>query len=263
MPILSHGEGDLFFTQEGKGEDLVLIGGLTANHTIWELLLPHLAPHFRLLRLDNRGSGRSFVPQVPYTIGDMAEDIVALIDHLNIKTAHVVGHSMGGMILQQLLVAHPERIIKAVVCASTATISAMARLQLQSTALMRAARVPQRIILESVLPWLFSSQWLSDPQRVEGTIQAMIGDPYPQSEKGYAGQVAAIARFDVADKLPHVHTPTLVVAGAEDALLPLSFSEQIAALIPDAQLIVMEKLGHMLQIEAPETLARHILHFLR
>jgi pimeloyl-ACP methyl ester carboxylesterase len=109
-----------YYEEAGSGEPLVLICGLSADLTVWRLLLPELAKHFRVVSLDNRGAGRSSAPDEPYTIQGMADDAIALLDHLQIAAANVLGWSMGGVIAQSIALARPEMVKRLVLLGSFA-----------------------------------------------------------------------------------------------------------------------------------------------
>ncbi len=122
MPLVQvNGIERFYFYQEtGNGEPLLLINGIGADSLKWDPLLPALAARFRVITSDNRGAGRSAAPPGPYTTRQMADDAAALLAHLGVARAHVVGSSMGGMIAQELALAYPERVDRLVLLATYA-----------------------------------------------------------------------------------------------------------------------------------------------
>jgi len=110
MSIAKVGANDLFYETHGDGDPLLLIMGLAADSTAWLFQVPEFAGHYRTIVFDNRGVGRSSKPAGPYTIHEMADDAAGLLDVLHVPRAHVVGVSMGGMIAQELVLRHPERV---------------------------------------------------------------------------------------------------------------------------------------------------------
>src|SRR3954470_2981688 len=110
MPSVLFNELELYYEETGSGPPLLLIAGLSGNTLGWSMLQPVLAEHFRVIAFDNRGAGRSSAPPGPYTTAQMAQDAVALLDYFDIDRAHIIGQSMGGMIAQELALAHPERV---------------------------------------------------------------------------------------------------------------------------------------------------------
>src|SRR4029077_10122354 len=101
---------ELYYEEHGRGDPLLLIMGLAADSTAWIFQVPDFARRYRTITFDNRGVGRSSKPPGPYTIHEMADDAVALLDALDVRRAHVVGVSMGGMIAQEIVLRHPSRV---------------------------------------------------------------------------------------------------------------------------------------------------------
>src|SRR5262249_32190040 len=110
MAIAKVGSMDLYYEEYGSGEPLLCIMGFATDSTGWVLQTPEFSKHYREIIFDNRGVGRSSKPAGPYSIAQMAEDAVGLMDTLDIRRAHVLGLSMGGMIAQEIALRHPERV---------------------------------------------------------------------------------------------------------------------------------------------------------
>src|SRR6185503_20575170 len=110
MPQVMREGTNIYWTETGQGNPLLLIMGLGATHEWWGRLLPVVTPHFRTILLDNRGVGRSDTPPGPYSIAEMADDAVAVLDAAGVENAHVFGASMGGMIAQEVVLRHPQRV---------------------------------------------------------------------------------------------------------------------------------------------------------
>src|SRR4029077_21119 len=104
------GDIEMYYEEHGSGDPLLLVMGLAADSTAWMFQLPDFARHYRTIVFDNRGVGRSSKPAGPYTIHQMADDAAGLLDALDVRRAHVVGVSMGGMIAQELALRHPARV---------------------------------------------------------------------------------------------------------------------------------------------------------
>lgn len=261
MPFKAINNINLYYEQHGQGEDLILIGGLTTNHLVWTAVLPALAAKYKVLIFDNRGAGQSTVPSECYTIQEMAADVIALMDHLNIKQAHMLGHSMGGLVLQQLLLDQPIRIHKAIVSNSAAKMPLISMVAMWSSAKLAEAGVRPEVILENVLPWLFSNDYLSKLQIPE-LIHLMLQDPYPQTPAGYVGQMQAIESFDLHDQIQTIKHETLIMAGRHDILTPLHCAEQIHHEINFSKLHILEHAAHMPHFECTKAFIDTILTFL-
>lgn len=205
-----------YFRQHGDGPDLVLNAGLAADHSAWALVLEQLAKNFRVLVFDNRGTGQTDSPNGPYSIDMLAEDTLALMDHLGIEKAPIVGHSMGGAILQHICINHPNRVQKAVILASFEKPSHACLFHIRTVAKYIQANVEPRLIIETGLPWIYGNEFLKDVRKTEEAIATILNNPHPQPLAGFEGQVEAIARFDSSDDLKRIITPTLILSGEDD-----------------------------------------------
>lgn len=263
MPLVSVNNIKLFYDHQGHGEDLILLGGMTSNHLGWNAVMPFLIKDYKVLRPDNRGAGQSEAPSEHYTIAEMAEDIIALMDLLQIQKASIIGHSMGGMMLQYLLLHHPQRICKAVISSSSSKVPETSIFSIQTRMKLMQAKLDKELMIELSFPWLFSSEFMSDKKRVQDTINVMMNNPYPQTPVGYEGQGRAVAHFDYRGKLKNVSTETLVLVGKEDLMTPVCCSEYIHQQMPSSSFKVIEKVAHIPQIESPAKTAEIILDFLK
>ena len=118
MPSIQRGDVTTYYEESGQGEPLVLICGLSADLQYWRFQVPALSKHYRVICFDNRGAGRSSAPDHAHSLPELVDDVVALLEHLEIDSAHVLGHSMGGQIAQLLAVSHPKRVKRLVLVGS-------------------------------------------------------------------------------------------------------------------------------------------------
>lgn len=251
----------LFYEQTGQGKDLILIAGLATNYLIWDSLIPFLSKYFRILRFDNRGVGQTKAVDSVFSIKDMAEDVVELMDHLHIQQACIVGHSMGGAILQQLLLCAPERVNRAVICASFAKLPLIAMVHVRTSAWLRKAGVSEALILETIIPWIFGRAFIQHEKNIPQMIQTFLTNPWIQSAADYEAQTHALAQFDLREKLNQIQTKTLIVVGGQDKLTPSSCSKYLHRCLVNSELVTIKSSGHMVQIECPEELATLIHKF--
>jgi len=112
MPEAKINAGQLYYQLQGEGEPLLLISGLGCDNSAWLPIIDELSKSFRIIIFDNRGAGQSIVPETPYSIRDMADDVGELLDYLSIHSTRVIGHSMGGYIAQEFAINYPERVEK-------------------------------------------------------------------------------------------------------------------------------------------------------
>lgn len=263
MAIIQIDEIELFYDIHGdrQGEPLLLIAGFDCDHLFWAAMMPFLVKHYQVIRLDNRGIGQSSAPEQSFSISQMAEDIAALLDALNLKQAHIVGHSMGGQIAQELALAHPEKIQCLILLSSWAKgdekFNALIR-QFGDLALELGGVSYQKMLL----PWMFSSSFYAKPSAITQLIQIIEQNPLLPDPNVLYHQSRAILASDTRDRLAQIHCPTLVAVGKEDLLTPVHFSQQLAQGIPNAELIILAG-GHANPVESSEAVATLILECCR
>jgi 3-oxoadipate enol-lactonase len=262
MPKATVNGVELHYEDEGDGPALLLISGLGGNRLAWATVVPQFRDRYRCITFDNRGVGESEVPAGPYTIDQMADDAAALIDHLGLDTVSAVGWSMGGSILQSLLIRHGSKLNRAVLLSTLPSYTDIQSGWLDALLALSEAEVDPLARGIVGMPWAFTPQILANHSRAFEFAQLAQQNPYPTSFEGYAAQAAAIRVYDSRPELPNVATPTLVLVGAEDILSPVHQAAEIAALIPEAKLVVLPRGGHAMVLEyQPDTL-REISAFL-
>lgn len=259
MPSIDAGGTELHYLRSGEGEPLLLIQGMSATHLTWgRPFLAELEPSFECIVFDNRGMGLSGRAELPFTIADMAADTAALLDALELETAHVVGISMGGMIAQELALAHPERIrtltIGASYCGGPSG-SLMAPEDLQMLGAAYASGEPEQV---------FRAMWeinLSPGFREDGSRFAAfveMGSQLPAPQPVVLQQMRACGAHDAHGRLGQIDLPTMVVHGDVDRLLGYDNGREIAAAIPGSRLETLEGVGHMFWWEQPQRSAELI-----
>jgi pimeloyl-ACP methyl ester carboxylesterase len=263
MPIAKANGIEISYQTHGSGDPLILIGGFTMVKEAWAVLLKDLTRHFQVLIFDNRGVGGTTVPSEPFTIADMAADTVALMDALDIPSAHVFGVSMGGLIAQVLALDYPARVKKAALgCTTHGGRHAIQPEKEVMAALGRASdpKVSPEEAIRMRLPIIHSEAFLRDyPERVEALVAESV-KCFP-SPKGAAGQMGALGRFNVRDRLGDIRCPVLVVTGSEDRMMPPENSRLLAEGIRGAVLHVIEGAGHGFFHERPEEVSRLLTAF--
>jgi 3-oxoadipate enol-lactonase len=263
MPATTANGLTLYYEEHGQGDPLLLIAGLGVDSRSWALQLPALAARFRTVIFDNRGSGHSQKPAGPYTIGQMAEDAAALLDALGIARAHVVGHSMGGMIAQELALAQPGKVSQLVLLSTLARARGPLFDWWMSFSEWAQARSPEphQFSLWNV-PWFFTPAFFSDPAQVEAAIAEAVADPNPISADAFAAQAAACRGMDTLERLGRIEAPTLVLVGQEDVVTPPFYARELAERIPGATLRVLERGGHAMTVEFAADVNAALLEFL-
>ena len=262
MPRVRVGDLTMHYVEAGAGPPLVLIMGFGGDHTAWAFQIPRLAERYRVIALDNRGVGQTDAPDLPYTTRLMAEDTAGLLDVLGIERAHVVGVSMGGMIAQELTLAHPERVRSLHLGCSLARPDAYLRALNASWREMRTG-LGREAMLRALGLWLFApGTYAERPDLVEAVLQATLASSYPQSLTGFLRQGEAVAAHDALARLDAVRCPTLVSVAEDDILVPPRFARELAARIAGAELRVVAGAGHAYFLERPDVFNGLCLDFL-
>jgi 3-oxoadipate enol-lactonase len=241
----------LHYVAEGNGPPLVLVGGRTSTiEGAWWRYIPALAPRFKVIALDNRGTGASDKPDTPYSTPLMAEDALAVLRDAGETSAHWFGLSMGGMILQQLALNHPDAvrslILGATHCGGERTSTAGAENPpVVEGPLRRYAN-------------LYDARFIADhPDWVEEDAKHFGKMPL----HAIVRQDQAVKQHNVCDRLNEIHQPALILHGRQDRMVPLARGEALQEALPNARLRVLDPAGHQFHSEQFETVLRLVVDF--
>jgi 3-oxoadipate enol-lactonase len=225
---------------------VVLSSSLGTTSAMWDAQVPALAERFRVVRYDHRGHGGSPVPPGPYSLADLAGDVLALLDHLGVVRAHFAGVSLGGMVGMWLGAHAPDRIGRlALLCTSPLLAPASAWTE-RADAVRREGT---ESIADTVVGRWFTAGFRDRRPDVVAAHRQMIADT---SDAGYAECCLAIGAMDLTADLPRITAPTLVVAGADDPATPPEHARRIADAVPGARLEVLDDAAHLAAVERPE-----------
>jgi len=265
--------GSLHVVERGHGRPLVLLHGVTLSTEVWHYQLLDLADRFRVIALDHRGHGLSTAGHEGTTMHRMAADVAAGFTELDVRDAIVVGHSMGGMILQQFAVDFAdvlaERVAGLVLMATTprpapqlrlAPLVARGVLPASRRGITAAGRLPGGWLPSNDLSYLVMRLGFGrrpSPTHVELTRTIEAATP-PAT---LAGLLEHLFEFDVVDRLGEIDVPTLVVVGDSDRLTPPRHARTIATHIHDAELVVLPGCGHMVMLERRKELDELLVRF--
>lgn len=247
---------ELYYERAGSGEPLLLIQGMSGTHAAWgRPFREALEAEFECIVFDNRGIGLSDRVEEPFTIAELAADTAGLLDVLGIETAHVLGISMGGMIAQELALAHPERLrsltLGCTYCGGPGS-QLMDPTDFQGLAAAMASGIQDRVF-RAMYELNLSPGFRADEARYAEFVAMAESTPSPQ--RTVQLQLQAILGHDTSARLPGLATPTLVVHGSVDRVLGYPNGPLIASLLPDARLQTLEDVGHMFWWEQPERAA--------
>lgn len=252
----------MYYEIHGSGEPLIFIAGFSSDHTVWDAIIDHFKQDWQVIVFDNRGAGSSTVTDGPYSIDQMADDVVGLCAGLGISNAHFVGNSMGGFILQSLAYRYPHLVKSATIGNSAAQIKCGFHIYIQAQLELIKASAPMASLIKASFAWVFSYRFLTQGDMFDMMLQLQLNNPNPFTIKGYEGQFAALDAFDARDWLAKIRLPTLVLASDKDLILPEAMGRYICEQIPNARWHCFEDCGHLPQIEYPEAYAEVIKSFI-
>jgi pimeloyl-ACP methyl ester carboxylesterase len=270
MPHVWAEDAELYYEEEGAGDAIIMITGSGLTHDAWRFQVPAIGRQFRVITYDTRGLGLSRDSGGRYTMQRLADDVVAILDHLVIKDSHVLGYSLGGKVAQEVAITYPERVRKLVLVATTPW-----RDDHKITpAMRRAFGIPESVDLTTV----DASDYKVDAEKLGATIARLsFNNPLmpwlltmlgrrrgvPPLADGIRRQRHVSAEHSTLDRLHLIQAPTLVIAGTWDRLIPPGASEVLASCIPNATLKLLWGAPHGLNFENPWRFNRAVLRFLR
>jgi 3-oxoadipate enol-lactonase len=261
-----HANGqELFFEIHGEGPPLVLVMGIGYDATLWTLAqVPALSQTFQVVIFDNRDVGRSSNAAGPYSIADMADDVAALMDALDIRRAHLLGLSMGGMIAQEFALRHAGRLHRLVLSGCGAAPARSAFDPVRTWNWVKAADPTGEVFAGQQFTWLFSHAFLRNKEGVQQTLDLLTSNPHPVSPEAYNRQAQAYLAHDALDRLGDLTSPTLVIVGEQDLLTPPWICREVADRIPGSQFEIIRGDGssHLVPIERPDEFNRLVTRFL-
>ncbi len=265
MPTTKISTGlDIYYEEQGEGEPLLLIMGTGADHRFWSAQVPAYAERFRTIVYDSRGVGRSTVPADPTTctMAGMAEDAVALLDALEIPSAHISGLSLGSTVAQEMAIRFPDRVKTAQLHGTWAKSDEWFIRMIETLEFpVKANDLPA--FIRYALMWITSPKFLAEsPDVVAGMEEAFLAEaPEP---KGILGHIHADKTHDATAGLPGIACPVLVTAGEMDVQVPPRYGKAVADAIPGAEYHLFEgpHASHLACVEMFEEFNRVTLDWL-
>lgn len=261
MPSVKLADGELNYQLDGPqgAPVLVLSNSLGTDLGMWDTQIPAFTQHFQVLRYDTRGHGKSSVTPGPYSIEQLGQDVLALIDALGLSTVSFCGLSMGGLIGQWLGIHAADRLKRLVICNTAAKI---ANDEVWNTRIETVLRDREAAMVglrdASVARWFtpgFAEQAPAQVQRITEMLAAT-------SPEGYAANCAAVRDADFRDQVAGIKVPLLVISGSEDAVTPPAGGEYIQGKVPGAEHQVFHA-AHLSNVEVGEPFSQRVLNFLQ
>lgn len=267
MPTITANGINIFYESNGFGKPLVLISGLGYNMWQWHKMVPGLAQSFQVITFDNRGVGQTDKSEGAYSAALLAADTAALLTALNIPKAHIMGHSMGGFIAQELALSYPDRVDKLILASTNfggphhLPITAEAMAVLSDTASDAVTRFKNGLAVSTAPGWSENNEAM-----IEEWLAWRIANPVDPA--AYQAQMAIglsllaeEACFE--NKLPEVQAETLILFGKYDKVVPPGNADLLAAKIPNSTIRILPDAGHFFPIETPEAANEMVVGFLR
>ena len=253
MPFAERDSVRLHYESTGAGAPVLLVMGLGMTATGWWRTVPVLAESLRVIAFDNRGVGRSDRPDGPYSVAEMADDAVAVLDAAGERSAHVYGISLGGMIAQEIALRHPERVRSLVLGATTAGGELAVPIEEAVVEFFkRRAGMPAEEAVWASVPYNYGPKTRREGgQRIADDIAQRLRFPIEQAP--YVAQLHAALAHDAAGRVGDIDHPTLIVHGELDRMVPAGNARRLADAIGDnARCELWPQAGHLYPTDEPE-----------
>lgn len=255
MPIVACGKFNIHYLEEGKGYPVVLIHGLAGDHTAWKPYLAALKDGYRVIAFDNPGSGKSSPVPADVTMADLARATLALMDHLKIDAAHIVGRSMGGAVAQEMYFAQPNRIRTIAMAASLAKLDPIGDRLIRNMRDIIGWRKNWTEWAKVASPVFVSPKFFNENPDRMADIERLLGDE-SRDQVSYTNLANSILAYDALDRIGSIKCPTLIMAGRVDPICSMSSTQWMVERMPHAELVVFENSSHFfLMEEAPKAMA--------
>ncbi|MFC9333874.1 alpha/beta fold hydrolase [Arthrobacter sp. NPDC057009] len=256
------GDLEIWTEQVGEGPDVLLIGGLGDTVESWQFQLDGLADRYRMTAFDNRGAGRTSMPEGQPTVAAMADDAAAVLRGLSISPAHVAGFSGGSIIAQELALRHPG-LVRSLVLQSTWPAMDEYMKSLCRSIHWQATLAPdERAFLEFFFLLVYTPR-AHNSGMVSQIIDDALAFPYQQSTGDFLKFLDAFVVHETASRLGQIKAPTLVLAGGVDPMSRPELGEAVARRIPAAQFEVMPEESHQPFQEIPDVWNARVDEFWR
>jgi 3-oxoadipate enol-lactonase len=247
----------LHYVIEGQADKPVLVMSNSLGTTLdmWAPQMPALTARFRVLRYDTRGHGRSALPSASFGMRDLAEDVIAIMDHAGIDKAHFCGLSMGGMTGMYLARHHAERFGRFVLANTAALIGPES---VWNTRIETVRRDGMAAIVDGVLARWFTDHYVLTRRDEFEPVRRMLETTSPE---GYTANCAAVRDADLRALLSEINAPVLVIAGEQDLATTAAQGLDVARAIPGAEYLALAA-AHLSNWELPEAFGNAVTGFL-
>ena len=261
MPKAKIGDAEIYYEEHGSGEPLMLVSGLGGTAAYWKPNIRALAAKYRVIVHDHRGAGQSTHSKIRYSVDQMTDDVVRLMDHLKIERTHLVGHSTGGAIGQTMAIRSAHRLDRLILFATWTKADKFFR-QLFAARRALLTAVGKEAYVRAGSLFLYPPWWIKAHEKMIDERENLAIAAFAPPEV-VASRIDAIVAFDRTAELGAIKAPTLVLCARDDFITPAYFSEELAKKIPGARLKLLEQGGHCASETALEAFTATIVDFLR
>jgi pimeloyl-ACP methyl ester carboxylesterase len=252
---------ELVYERRGSGPPLLMIMGFASTCYHWHGFDEILAKDFDVITFDNRGGGDNSAAPLPSSIAEMADDAGGLLDAVSVACAHVVGVSMGGMIAQELALRRSEKIDRLVLgCSHAGGTTQTSPDPAVVEKVIGGGRSPEQVVRDFLSISLSHEFVASHQDDYEKMVAHALSHRFPRET--FFAQLSAIMAHDTADRLAGIRSPTLMIAGEKDVLIPAQNSTDLASRIPRSRVVILAEAAHMFWAEAPSQAAAAVCSFL-
>ena len=255
-------ESRLYIQEFGSGQPLILIAGLASDSQSWLPVIIKLSKHFRVITFDNRGVGRSPHENDGITIQRMTDDCVELMEHLNLSSAYILGHSMGGMIAMDLAVRYPDMVEKLILEATAPKLSSRNKELFSDWVSYLKTGMDKGLWFRNIFYWIFSPEFFEDKEMLDQAVKMSVDYPYPQTDKSFENQVKAVSVFDCTSEIDKIQSPTLIMNGEQDLLFSSSRAPELFRNTANLQYVTISKAAHSIHMDNPDGFTKAVVDFL-
>ncbi len=260
MPYLEQLGRRTYFEDSGTGPAVVLGHSFLCSTEMWRGQIGLLSEHYRVINIDYRGHGNSDPAHERFSLNDLLDDTLAILDHLEIEKAVWAGLSTGGMVALRAGIEYPQRVRALIVMDADAS-AERTFVAFKYRAMVAAARVVGiRPLLPFVLPLMFGRTTLRESEALVTEWKPKLAQPDLATISNWVE--ALVNRDDLRLRLPEIDAPVLVIVGAEDRSLPPHLSRELNRGLANSELLVVDRAGHLSALERPDVVNRAMLAFL-
>jgi pimeloyl-ACP methyl ester carboxylesterase len=237
------------------------VHGLGCDRRAWVMQVQPFSEQFKTVVFDNRDVGESSLAGQDYSTADMADDVLALADHLELETFHLLGISLGGMVSQHVALKAPERVRTLTLAVTHGGVAKAGRLRGHLLGSI-ARNLPPEDQVDHLLYLCYTEAFFENQPMYEFMRTALLENPYPQPPEAFARQAAAGANHDVRDRLGELSMPVHVIGAERDLMIPVWKARELASLIPGSKLTVIDAQGHGVMWEGADEFNAVVTEFL-